>query len=112
MDIERWAVTRNHSRLRIQPGPELPRQQYSEHGYNWIYRVGKTNLRARIYPTWMETSSHCYGFDGERGLFGGTSFFFDFQSRPGEGNSSLISSATTIGYSWDCCAVTAQNYTF
>ena len=50
--------------------------------------------------------------DRERGLFGGASFFFDFQTRPGKGNSSLISSTTTIGYSWDCCAVTAQNYTF
>jgi LPS-assembly protein len=50
--------------------------------------------------------------DRERGLFGGASFFFDFQTRPGKGNSSLISSTVTVGYSWDCCAVTAQNYTF
>jgi len=48
----------------------------------------------------------------EQGLFGGASFFFDFQTRPGKGNSSLISSTVTMGYSWDCCAVTAQNYTF
>jgi LPS-assembly protein len=48
----------------------------------------------------------------ERGLFGGASFFFDFQTRPGKGNSSLISSTVTVGYSWDCCAITAQNYTF
>lgn len=48
----------------------------------------------------------------ERGLFGGLSFFFDFQTRPGKGNSSLISSTVTVGYSWDCCAITAQNYTF
>jgi LPS-assembly protein len=50
--------------------------------------------------------------DREHGLFGGASFFFDYQTRPGKGNSSLISSTVTIGYSWDCCAVTAQNYTF
>jgi len=50
--------------------------------------------------------------DRERGLFGGASFFFDYQTRPGKGNSSLISSTVTVGYSWDCCAVTAQNYTF
>ncbi len=50
--------------------------------------------------------------DRERGLFGGASFFFDFQTRPGRGNSSLISSTVTVGYTWDCCAVTAQNYTF
>ena len=48
----------------------------------------------------------------EEGLFGGASFFFDFQTRPGRGNSSLISSTVTLGYSWDCCAITAQNYTF
>ncbi len=48
----------------------------------------------------------------ERGLYGGASFFFDFQSRPGRGNSSLISSTVTLGYSWDCCAVTAQHYSF
>ncbi len=50
--------------------------------------------------------------DRERGLFGGASFFFDFQTRPGRGDSSLISSAVTVGYSWDCCAITAQNYTY
>jgi LPS-assembly protein len=48
----------------------------------------------------------------ERGLFGGASYFFDFQNRPGQGSSSLISSTLTLGYSWDCCAVTVQNYTF
>lgn len=50
--------------------------------------------------------------DRERGLFGGASFFFDFQPRPGKGNNSLISSTITLGYTWDCCAVTAQNRTF
>ena len=48
----------------------------------------------------------------EQGLFGGASFFFDFQKRPGRGTDSLISSTVTLGYTWDCCAVTAQNYTF
>jgi LPS-assembly protein len=50
--------------------------------------------------------------DRERGLFGGASFFFDYQARPGKGNSSLISSTVTAGYSWDCCAVTAQYNTY
>jgi LPS-assembly protein len=50
--------------------------------------------------------------DREKGLFGGASFFFDFQQRPGTNGRSLISSTVTVGYSWDCCAVTAQNYTF
>ena len=46
--------------------------------------------------------------DRERGLFGGASFFFDFQKRPGRGDSSLINSTITLGHSWDCCAVTTQ----
>jgi hypothetical protein len=50
--------------------------------------------------------------DPGRGLNGGFSFFFDFQNRPGKGSSSLISSTTTIGYTWDCCAVNAQLFTF
>ncbi|MEO8435978.1 MAG: LPS assembly protein LptD [Pyrinomonadaceae bacterium] len=50
--------------------------------------------------------------NSEKGLFGGASFFFDFQKHPGRGNSSLISSTQTLGYSWNCCAVTVQNYTF
>lgn len=48
----------------------------------------------------------------DRGLFGGASFFFDFQNRPTEGSSSLVSSTLTLGYTWDCCAVTVQNYHF
>lgn len=50
--------------------------------------------------------------DRERGVFGGASFFFDYQARPGKGNSSLISSTVTAGYTWDCCAVTAQYNTY
>jgi LPS-assembly protein len=48
----------------------------------------------------------------ERGLFGGASFFFDFQKRPGRENRSLISSTITLGHTWDCCSVTAQLSTF
>jgi len=44
----------------------------------------------------------------ERGLFGGAALFFDFQNRPGK-NSPLISSTVTVGYAWDCCAVTVQD---
>src|ERR1051325_232580 len=47
-----------------------------------------------------------------RGLFGGASFFFDFQNRPQEGSKSLVSAVLTLGYTWDCCAVTVQNYHF
>jgi len=48
----------------------------------------------------------------EQGLFGGASFFWDFQKRPGRGDSSLISSTATLGYSWDCCAITGQFSSF
>jgi LPS-assembly protein len=50
--------------------------------------------------------------DRNRGLFGGASFFFDFQNRPGQGSSSLISSTVTLGNAWDCCAVVGQYFTF
>jgi hypothetical protein len=48
----------------------------------------------------------------EKGLFGGVSLFFDFQKHPFAANRSLISSTTTIGYTWKCCAITAQDFTF
>jgi len=48
----------------------------------------------------------------DRGFFGGASVFFDFQKRPGRGDSSLISSTFTVGHTWDCCAVTAQFSSF
>ena len=48
----------------------------------------------------------------DKGLFGGASLFFDFEKRPLSGNRSLISSTTTIGYTWNCCAVTAQDITY
>ena len=48
----------------------------------------------------------------ERGLFGGLSFFFDFEHTPGQQKSSLVNSIVTLGYSFDCCAVVIQNYTF
>ncbi len=47
-----------------------------------------------------------------RGFFGGVSLFFDFQNRPNRGGSSLLSSTSTIGYNFDCCSVTLQNYSF
>jgi LPS-assembly protein len=49
----------------------------------------------------------------DKGLFGGVSLFFDFQKHPFAGsNRSLISSTATIGYTWNCCSVTMQDYTF
>lgn len=48
----------------------------------------------------------------ERGLFGGLSLFFDFQNRADRGGTSLVSSTTTIGYTFDCCSVVVQNYSF
>ena len=44
----------------------------------------------------------------DRGLFGGASFFFDFQNRAD--NASLRSTTITLGYTWDCCSVTVQDF--
>jgi LPS-assembly protein len=49
--------------------------------------------------------------DRNRGLFGGASFFFDFQNRPGK-HSPLISSVVTVGRAWDCCSIVGQYFTF
>ena len=51
------------------------------------------------------------GQPDKSGYWGGVSFFFDFQNRPGQ-KSSLISSTVTLGRTWDCCSVVLQNYTF
>ena len=48
----------------------------------------------------------------DRGLFGGASIFFDFENRRASERSPMISSLWTAGYAFDCCAVTAQYYTF
>jgi len=49
----------------------------------------------------------------QKGLFGGLSLFFDFQKHPFAGsNRALISSTATVGYTWKCCAITAQDFTF
>jgi LPS-assembly protein len=49
----------------------------------------------------------------ERGLFGGVSLFFDFQKHPFAGsNRALIASTVTAGYTWKCCMITGQYYTF
>jgi len=45
------------------------------------------------------------------GLFGGAAFFFDFQNRPGK-NNALVSSVWTLGYTWDCCSVTVQDFSY
>ncbi len=48
----------------------------------------------------------------DRGLYGGTSLFFDFQNRRQNRNTPLISSLFTLGYAYDCCTIAAQYYTF
>jgi hypothetical protein len=51
--------------------------------------------------------------DRDKGLYGGTSLFFDFENnRTQKRGSPLISSLYTLGYAGDCCAVTAQYYTY
>ncbi len=48
----------------------------------------------------------------DRGYYAGSSLFFDFENRRGVRGSPLISTLSTIGYAFDCCAVTAQYSTF
>lgn len=48
----------------------------------------------------------------EHGLYGGASFFFDFENRRSQGLSSRISTLYTIGYAYDCCSLALQYYTF
>jgi len=48
----------------------------------------------------------------DRGLYGGTSLFFDFENRRAARLSPLISSLYTLGYAYDCCALAVQFYTF
>jgi len=50
--------------------------------------------------------------DRNKGLYGGTSLFFDFQNRRETQTSPLISSLYTLGYAYDCCSVALQYYTF
>lgn len=50
--------------------------------------------------------------DRDKGVYGGVSLFFDFQNRRALNASPLISSLATLGYSFDCCAVAVQAYTF
>jgi LPS-assembly protein len=48
----------------------------------------------------------------DRGLYGGTSLFFDFENRRETRTSPLISSLYTVGYAYDCCSLALQYYTF
>jgi LPS-assembly protein len=49
----------------------------------------------------------------DKGFYGGTSLFFDFENtRTQQRGSPLISSLYTVGYAGDCCAVTMQYYTY
>ena len=50
--------------------------------------------------------------DRDKGLYGGASLFFDFENRRALRFTPLISSLYTVGYAFDCCAVTMQYYTF
>ncbi|MEO8648949.1 MAG: LPS assembly protein LptD, partial [Acidobacteriota bacterium] len=48
----------------------------------------------------------------DSGLYGGTSFFFDFENRRAARLSPVISSLYTLGYAYDCCSMALQYYTF
>ncbi|MBV9240866.1 MAG: hypothetical protein JO314_02560, partial [Acidobacteria bacterium] len=48
----------------------------------------------------------------QKGIYGGASFFFDFQNRRATRNTPMISSLYTLGYAFNCCAVALQYSTF
>ncbi len=48
----------------------------------------------------------------DKGLYGGYSFFFDFQNRRASRQNPLISSLVTVGYTYDCCSLALQYYSF
>jgi LPS-assembly protein len=48
----------------------------------------------------------------DHGVFGGASFFFDFQNNRADKTSPMISSLATVGYAYDCCSIALQYYTF
>jgi LPS-assembly protein len=48
----------------------------------------------------------------DRGVYGGASFFLDFQNHRAAKTSPMISSLYTLGYAFNCCAVALQYYTF
>jgi LPS-assembly protein len=48
----------------------------------------------------------------DRGWFGGTSLFFDFQNSRERRSTPLISSLYTLGYASDCCSVAVQAFTY
>ncbi|MGQ0542789.1 MAG: LPS-assembly protein LptD, partial [Blastocatellia bacterium] len=50
--------------------------------------------------------------DRDKGMYGGTSLFFDFENRRAARQTPLISSLYTLGYAYDCCSLAIQYYTF
>jgi LPS-assembly protein len=48
----------------------------------------------------------------DKGWFGGTSLFFDFQNSRERNTTPLISSLYTLGYASDCCSVAVQAFTY
>lgn len=48
----------------------------------------------------------------DKGWFGGTSLFFDFQNSRERKTTPLISSLYTVGYASDCCSVALQYFTY
>jgi len=48
----------------------------------------------------------------DKGWYGGSSLFFDFENRRAARLSPLMSSLYTLGYAYDCCSLALQYYTF
>ncbi len=48
----------------------------------------------------------------DHGPYGGASYFFDFENRRAFGLTSRISALYTLGYTYNCCSLALQYYTF
>lgn len=48
----------------------------------------------------------------DKGWYGGTSLFFDLENRRAAKLSPMVSSLFTLGYSYDCCSLAVQYFTF
>jgi len=77
-----------------------------------LQQYAKTDGREAGTLRGSQWSPSIFVGDRDRGLYGGTSLFFDFHNRRQARLSPLISSLYTLGYAYDCCAMAVQFYTF
>ncbi len=74
--------------------------------------VGATDCKEPGTLRGSQWSPSVFVGNRDRGLYGGYSFFFDFQNRRASRQNPLISSLVTIGYTYDCCSLALQYYSF